>query len=1193
MGRKAQGIGSTKYVAVTDSRKMTSSGTRSTKNKTTRQDSQGREFTRSSRTEVVAPYTMMMMKKHSSSVTPVGPKIREMVVGSNRCAESERVSSFVPASFSWSSLDECTSTWMGTGDHLKTMSFVVRSPMTISSSIRSPNTISTEGRSPCTTSSSSVESHQTMSTDARSDTSSGLFSNESDDDSDDNDSFERTLSSDHREVSDALVVWNMDMFHGVFDFGIRTSPGPIVMQDIYPNRLRSCRVPSMSPRISAMHMPTFLLRPSTEFPSISPKLATTFTKMHQKTKDGWKAMDLKSHALMKGEAMPLIADKTRYTAEQRGGSANELASEAFRHSDGLGVGHDASAVAELNPKRSFIAMVSTVTVLKPMEVLEIFFAVFSCSKSLGDEDEDPMFSSMEKKVEEDVDTRSYKKTPSQAKSRSTKKKHSAAAARRCKDEARDDLDTLATNRERLPVDTPREDVPAHDDTDPAAVFEAQLQLFDELKRKNRQSRRRQEKQDTTLQAERPASQNSRKNVPITINLRQQPLATTTSAHELPSALDLTSDEQTTVDDGTPDKPILTLQDEEDRLRQPETLSLDTNVPSTVNAGQLSPTSVFTSLTTSVFDQSGIENISEAERSPLLVMRANETSPFHSGQLSPTTAFTRVRSIYTEEYPVTSMLKDQDESRSIDHEGSSLSVDAGAGTSESVAHSQGQPSPTTALTPVSSSAFDHPSVEHIQSTHDSSHSAHVAEEHNESQGILKKAETSLSMDIGAEKVFSHCFGQPSPTSAFARVSPSVFDFSREKRSLVNDLTPNAHNLTGQQKNESIVRAEWSPSLYARTIVPSPLNLGLPSLPTASSRLSPAVFDQSTEKKEPTWVPPADVHNRTDSDSEDEVLSPSITSGPPSLHVDVGLPVDDGVLDQLADDILLDPPSTLSTERLLIVDHRREIFMGLKDEGKSSHVDEEELLLRASLSSFAAGHESFEMKLSFTEDGGASIQLSTSCLSHASETPVPVDDYETLNSQGSNLTDNSSTSSTTDENDSAAVRRLILLERRASMQARANSLALSTSNSTITSIAFTTTAFCKPAILTYGIPSIVEEVSPIVPVPPSSRGPCLMETSGKILAMKKSIIMSRQKHLTREEEDVDEEEQHVLTSIPSLSSNNTASLSATESRAMDSRQVLNRTGKLSHLRKVRGSNATKALARTSSMSVASTDQKHSAF
>jgi hypothetical protein len=76
----------------------------------------------------------------------------------------------------------------------------------------------------------------------------------------------------------------------------------------------------------------------------------------------------------------------------------------------------------------------------------------------------------------------------------------------------------------------------------------------------------------------------------------------------------------------------------------------------------------------------------------------------------------------------------------------------------------------------------------------------------------------------------------------------------------------------------------------------------------------------------------------------------------------------------------------------------------------------------------------------------------------------------------------------------------------------------------------------------------------------------------LALKKTAMRRR-------EQEPEQEEHKVLASIPSMNSVNTPG--STESRAVDSRQALNRTGKLSYLRNARGATAVKSFTRKSAV------------
>jgi hypothetical protein len=213
------------------------------------------------------------------------------------CRDSCQNSSFTQTSFSWSTLDESTSpmTMPSTAQSLMTLSFVVRSPLTVSSCAR-PHTASTGADSPFTclsgtrspfTESSGFRSYPSMSMDALSETSSVRSSRDDDDFFEDGDSF--------HGLSDALLVLNKDPFHGIFNFGGSRVSRPVDMQDIYPNRLRVCRMPPTSPRISSMHIPFNALFPKSVksddillLTSGLPKIESTYAEMREE-KAGWKA----------------------------------------------------------------------------------------------------------------------------------------------------------------------------------------------------------------------------------------------------------------------------------------------------------------------------------------------------------------------------------------------------------------------------------------------------------------------------------------------------------------------------------------------------------------------------------------------------------------------------------------------------------------------------------------------------------------------------------------------------------------------------------------------------------------------------------------------------------------------------------------------------------------------------------------
>jgi len=405
------------------------------------------------------------------------------------CEDSCQNSSFTQASFSWSTLDECPSpiTLPSTAQSLMTLSFVVRSPLTVSSYTRRPHTASAGTDSPFTglsgtrspfTESSGFRTYLSMSVDARSETSS-VRSSRDDDDFEDGDSF-----SDHHVLSDALLVLNKDPFYGIFDFGGSRVPRPVVMQDIYPNRLSVCRVPTTSPRISSMHIPVNALFPKSVksddillLTSGFPKVESTYTEVGN-GRAGWKAyFNIQMYPWMK-------KDKLGPKHEEQG--ANQPNGFHPEEPDDAPTPVGVSAVAKMNSK-DFYALVSTVTILKPMELLEILIHMFSCTGSANDSDDDSDFSVFDREPEDDS---SYESMPKPIIPEPMRLKKKGKCATHSRD--RDDLDALvmAMDDEQCPLGiSPRETVEDEFDVSPAFIVETQLRLFEQMKRKNQEARR--------------------------------------------------------------------------------------------------------------------------------------------------------------------------------------------------------------------------------------------------------------------------------------------------------------------------------------------------------------------------------------------------------------------------------------------------------------------------------------------------------------------------------------------------------------------------------------------------------------------------------------------------------------------------------------------------------------------------------
>ena len=414
------------------------------------------------------------------------------------CEDSCQNSSFTQPSFSWSTLDESLSpsTLPSTAHSLMTLSFVVRSPLTISSHTRRPYTASAGTDSPFTglsgtrspfTESSGFQTYLSMSVDERSEASS-VHSSRDDDDFEDLDSF-----TGHHVLSDALLVLNKDPFYGIFDFGGSRLPRPVVMQDIYPNRLSVSRVPPTSPRISSMHVPVNALFPKSVksddillLTSGLPKEASAYTEMGEGTA-GWKAyFNVQMYPWMKEDDKPGNNHENPDTSQPKAFHTEQP--------DNAPTPVGVSAVAKMNSK-DFYTVVSTVTILKPMELLEILIHMFSCAGSANDSDDDSDFSVFDREPEDDSSYESMPK-PIMPEPMRLKKKGKCATLSRDKD-GRDDLDALvmAMDGEQCPLGiSPRETMEDDFNVSPAFIVETQLRLFEQMKRKNQEARRLEQRQ---------------------------------------------------------------------------------------------------------------------------------------------------------------------------------------------------------------------------------------------------------------------------------------------------------------------------------------------------------------------------------------------------------------------------------------------------------------------------------------------------------------------------------------------------------------------------------------------------------------------------------------------------------------------------------------------------------------------------